>query len=88
LKQNKRKARKSVNTMRNFVKMFDILCPPPKEKRLEKSTSAPPGKILSTPIHTSMKNYTIFVKNCVVFHHLATLFNSTSAVSKPKAIAG
>jgi len=32
-------------------------------------------------MHTSMQNYTSFVKNCVVLHHLATLFNNINAVS-------
>jgi len=26
-----------------------------------------------------MSNYTIFVKSCVVLHHLATLFNNINA---------
>jgi len=30
-----------------------------------------------------MQNYTIFVKNGVVLHHLATLFENTNEVSKP-----
>ena len=34
-------------------------------------------------MRTSMKNYTIFANICVVFHHLATLFNNTNAASKP-----
>jgi len=55
----------------------------PLEKLLEKSTFVPMEKILPTPIHASMLNYTIFVKNCVVLHHLATQFNNTNAVSKP-----
>jgi len=79
-------AKKVVFLVSSGRKQISPLLPPLKEKRLEKSTSAPPGKILPTPIHTSMKNYTIFVKNCVVFHHLATLFNKTNAVKQ--AIAG
>jgi len=35
---------------------------PSLEKRLEKSTSSCPGKILPTPMHTSMSNYTICIK--------------------------
>jgi len=35
-------------------------------------------------LHTSMENYTIFVKVDVVLHHLATLFDNTKAVSKPE----
>jgi len=31
-----------------------------------------------------MLNYTIFIKNCVVLHYLATLFNNSNAVSKPQ----
>jgi len=44
----------------------------------------PLEKILPSSMHTSMLNYTIFVKYCVVLHHLATLFNNTNAVSKPQ----
>jgi len=35
-------------------------------------------------LQTCMQNYTIFGKNGVVFHHLATLFDNTNAVSKPE----
>ena len=31
-----------------------------------------------------MQNYTIFVKNGLVLHHLAALFDNTNAVSKPE----
>jgi len=56
---------------------------PPFEKLLEKFTSATPGKNPSDAhAHKYVKN-TIFVKNCVVLHHLATLFKNTNAVSKP-----
>ena len=34
-------------------------------------------------LQTCMQNYTIFVKNGVVLHHLATLFENTNEVSKP-----
>jgi len=33
-------------------------------------------------LHTSMWNYTIFVKNDVALHHLATLFDNTNVISK------
>jgi len=56
---------------------------PPLEKLLEKSTCGPLEKILPTPMHTSMLNYTTFVKNYAVLHHLTALFNNTNAVSKP-----
>jgi len=42
---------------------------------------APLDKFLPTPMHTSMKNDTIFVKNGVVVLHLAKLFNNTNAES-------
>jgi len=76
-------AKKGVFLVSSGKQQISPLLLPPKEKRLEKSISGPPGKILPTPMHRSMKNYTSFVKNCVVFHHLATLFNNTNAVSKP-----
>jgi len=53
---------------------------PPAEKLFEKSTGAPPEK---HPFDAhALQNYTIFGKNYVVFHRLATLFNNTNAVSK------
>jgi len=54
------------------------------EKRLEKSTSGPTWKNPSDAHAHKHENYTYFVKNCVVFHHLAALFNNTNAVSKPR----
>jgi len=53
----------------------------PLEKFFEKSTSALPGKDPSDA-HKHLKLHH-FCKNCVVLHHLATLFNNTNAVSKP-----
>jgi len=35
-------------------------------------------------LQTCMQNYTIFVKNDVVLHHLVTLFENANAVSKPE----
>ena len=56
----------------------------PRRKMFGKSISASPlEKFPPTPMHTSMWNDTIFVKNYVVLHHLATLFNNTNAVSNP-----
>jgi len=53
----------------------------PVEKLLEKSTSGPPWKnSFRRPCTQACK---IFVKNCVVLHHLATLFNNTNAVINP-----
>ena len=53
----------------------------PLEKLLEKSISGPSGKIPSDAhAHKHVKLHR-FVKNCVVLHHLATLFNNTNAVS-------
>jgi len=40
-------------------------------------------KILPTAMYRNMKNDTIFVKNCDVLHHLATMFINTNAVSNP-----
>jgi len=58
----------------------------PLEKLLEKSTSGPPWKnSFRRPCTYKHLKYTIFVKNCVVLHHLAvtTLFNNTNTVSNP-----
>jgi len=56
----------------------------PRRKTLGKIHQwAPLEEFLLTPVYTSMQNDTIFVKNCVVLHHLATLFNNTNAVSNP-----
>jgi len=51
----------------------------PLEKLLKKSTVAPPGKHFFDT--HALQNYTIFRINCVVFHHLATLFSNTNVVS-------
>jgi len=53
----------------------------PLETRLEKSTSASPGKNPSDAhAHdTSIYKLHQFCKNCVVLHHLATLFNNINA---------
>jgi len=51
--------------------------PPPLERLLEKSSSAPPWKkSFRVKLHH-------FCKNCVALHHLATLFKNTNAVNKP-----
>ena len=52
----------------------------PIQKRLETSTSAPPGKYPSgAHAHKHVKLHH-FCKKCVVLHHLAILFNNTNAV--------
>jgi len=48
------------------------------EKHLEKFTKS----LSNTHAHKHVKLHH-FCQNCVVLHHLVTLFNSTNAVSKP-----
>ena len=59
---------------------------PPLEKRLEKSTTASLEKILPTPMHTSMSNYTIFVK--MVLYYTIWQHCSTTPMRYKQAKAG
>jgi len=52
----------------------------PLEKPLEKYTGAPLEHSFQRPCIAKFHH---FCKKCVVFHHLATLFNNTNAASKP-----
>jgi len=76
-------ATKAVFLFSSGKNKFDHFCPP-LEKLLEKSTSVPPVKNPSdAQAHKYVKLPHFCKDTCVVFHHPATLFNNTNAVTKP-----
>jgi len=71
-------AKKAVFIVVSGKNQFHHFCPP-LEKFLKKSTSALLIKSFRRPCTQALHH---FCKNCVVLHHLATLFNNAKAVSK------